>query len=185
MLLRIAGLVGESIVDGPGIRYTVFTQGCPHHCEGCHNPETWSFDGGELIDTGEIYKKITSDPLLDGVTFSGGEPFMQCAALCELADRIRAFTDYRLNIISYTGFTFEELIDKADLTNGYMELLKRLDYLVDGPFILEKRSLELLFRGSSNQRYLDVQASLREGRVVETEPFGDYYCTESSEHSTE
>ena len=171
MLLRIAGRVGESIVDGPGIRYAVFVQGCPHHCEGCHNPETWSFDGGELIDTAKIFDEMTSDPLLDGVTFSGGEPFCQCAALTEMADMIRAFKGFALNIISYTGFTFEELVDKATLENGYMELLKRLDVLVDGKFVLSERTLELPFRGSRNQRYIDVPASLKAGFAVEISPF--------------
>ncbi|MBR1422486.1 MAG: anaerobic ribonucleoside-triphosphate reductase activating protein [Ruminococcus sp.] len=171
MQLRIAGRVGESIVDGPGIRYALFVQGCPHHCEGCHNPETWSFDGGELIDTDTLFEEITSDPLLDGVTYSGGEPFCQCAALAELSDKIRAFKGFPLNIISYTGFTFEELVDKSTIDNGYMELLKRLDILVDGRFVLAQRTLELPFRGSENQRYIDVQASLRSGVAVEVSPF--------------
>ena len=171
MKLRIAGTVNDSIVDGPGIRFTIFTQGCPHHCEGCHNPETWSFEGGELITTDELFEQITRDPLLDGVTYSGGEPFMHCEALVELSDRIRAFKGFPLNIMSYTGFTFEELVDQANMENGYMELLKRLDWLVDGRFVLAKRTLELPFRGSSNQRYIDVQASLKAGYAVETAPF--------------
>ena len=171
MQLRIAGRVGESIVDGPGIRYALFVQGCPHHCEGCHNPETWSFDGGELIDTDTLFEEITSDPLLDGVTYSGGEPFCQCVALAELSDKIRAFKGFPLNIISYTGFTFEELVDKSTIDNGYMELLKRLDILVDGRFVLAQRTLELPFRGSKNQRYIDVQASLGTGVAVEVSPF--------------
>ena len=171
MLLRIAGKAGESIVDGPGIRFTIFTQGCPHHCEGCHNPETWAFDGGELITTDELFEQMTRDPLLDGVTYSGGEPFMQCAALIELSDMIREFKGFPLNIMSYTGFTFEELVDQANMENGYMELLKRLNWLVDGRFVLAKRTLELPFRGSSNQRYIDVQASLKAGYAVETAPF--------------
>ena len=171
MQLRIAGKAGESIVDGPGIRFTIFTQGCPHQCEGCHNHETWSFEGGEFITTDELFEQITRDPLLDGVTYSGGEPFMQCEALVELSDRIRAFKGFPLNIMSYTGFTFEELVDQANMENGYMELLKRLDWLVDGRFVLAKRTLELPFRGSSNQRYIDVQASLKTGCAVETAPF--------------
>ena len=165
MELRIAGVEPESIVDGPGIRFALFVQGCPHHCRGCHNPQTWDFEGGETVTTDEVFAMIKDDPLLDGITFSGGEPFGQCHALIELADRIRK--EYpRFGIMSYTGFTFEELLEKSTPENGYLDLLKRLDGLVDGPFILEKKSLDLKFMGSTNQRYLDVKRSLREGRAV-------------------
>jgi anaerobic ribonucleoside-triphosphate reductase activating protein len=165
MDIRIAGAEPESIVDGPGIRFALFVQGCPHHCEGCHNPQTWDFSGGETVSTDDVFAMIKDDPLLDGVTFSGGEPFCQCRALTELADRIRM--EYpRFGIMSYTGFTFEELLKRNTPENGYIELLKRLDGLVDGPFILEKKSLELGFMGSSNQRYLDVPRSLKEGKAV-------------------
>ena len=165
MELRIAGVEPESIVDGPGIRFALFVQGCPHHCEGCHNPQTWDMKGGELVTTDEVFAMIKDDPLLDGVTFSGGEPFCQCGPLIELADRIRR--EYpRFGIMSYTGFTFEELLEKSTPENGYMELLKRLDGLVDGPFILAKKSLDLKFMGSTNQRYLDVQRSLKAGKAV-------------------
>lgn len=166
MKLKIAGLVSESIVDGPGIRFTVFTQGCPHNCKGCHNPDTHDFNGGRWEDTDNIFEMITKDPLLDGVTFSGGDPFCQCKPLADLADKIHGFKGFPLNIIAYTGYTFEYLIENANEDNSYMELLRRLDYLVDGPFILEKRSLELKFMGSSNQRYIDVQKSLKLNRVV-------------------
>ena len=104
--LRIAGLVNDSIVDGPGIRYTIFVQGCPHHCPGCHNPDTHSFSGGSITDTGELLEKIKQNPLLDGVTFSGGEPFCQAAVLAELGKQIKQLG---LNIVTYTGYTFEEL----------------------------------------------------------------------------
>ncbi|SDA24245.1 anaerobic ribonucleoside-triphosphate reductase activating protein [Ruminococcus sp. YE71] len=165
MEIKIAGLVDDSIVDGPGVRYSVFVQGCPHHCEGCHNPQTWDFEGGTIMTTEEIFKKIIADDMLDGVTFTGGEPFCQCRPLAELADMLRAHKP-EINIMSYTGFEYEYLVEHANEENGFMELLKRLDSLVDGPFVLEKRSLELNFRGSSNQRFLDVPASLREGRAV-------------------
>lgn len=165
MEIKIAGLVDDSIVDGPGVRYSVFVQGCPHHCEGCHNPQTWDFDGGTIMTTEEIFKKIIADDMLDGVTFTGGEPFCQCRPLAELADMLRVHKP-EINIMSYTGFEYEYLVEHANEENGFMELLKRLDSLVDGPFVLEKRSLELNFRGSSNQRFLDVPASLREGRAV-------------------
>lgn len=173
MKLRIAGTVNESIVDGPGFRYTIFTQGCPHRCEGCHNPQTHDFNGGTLVDTEFLFNDIIKDRLLDGVTFSGGEPFCQCKPLAELAKRIRAYDGFitPLNIISYTGYTFKYLIENANDDNGYMELLNELDYLVDGPFVLAERSLELKFMGSKNQRFIDVKKSLKQSKVVEVEPY--------------
>lgn len=166
MNLKIAGTVNDSIVDGPGIRYTIFTQGCPHNCAGCHNPETHDFHGGKNADTSELIEKIRANPLLDGVTFSGGEPFMQAEALADLGNQIKALG---LNIVTYTGFTFEELYKNRE-KNGWEKLLAVTDYLVDGPFILEKKDWEIKFRGSSNQRYIDCQASLAAGRVVEIKP---------------
>lgn len=166
MILRIAGTVNDSIVDGPGIRFTIFTQGCLHNCEGCHNPDTHDPKGGMDIDTEELLEKIKSNPLLDGVTFSGGEPFMQAEILAELGEKIKAMG---LNIVTYTGFTFEELYEKRE-KNGWGKLLKVTDYLVDGPFILAKKDWVIKFRGSSNQRYIDCQASLDSGKAVEIEP---------------
>ena len=146
MLIRIAGTVSESIVDGPGIRYTIFTQGCPHHCEGCHNPETHDFSGGRL----------------KGVTFSGGEPFCQPAPLYDLAKRIKENT--KLDIMAYTGFTFEQLVEKSKTDEDVKNLLSVVDILVDGKFILAQRSLELHFKGSRNQ--IDCKKSLETGNVV-------------------
>ena len=166
MKLRIAGTVNDSIVDGTGIRFTIFTQGCPHHCRGCHNPETHDFNGGKVIDTAELLEKIKGNPLLDGVTFSGGEPFMQADALADLAVEIKKLG---LNIITYTGFTFEELFENRD-KNGWGRLLEMSDYLIDGKFEIDKKDWEIKFRGSSNQRYLDCRKSLAEGRAVEIEP---------------
>ncbi len=166
MILKISGIANDSIVDGPGIRFTVFTQGCPHHCEGCHNPQTHDPDGGEDRDTADLLEKIKANPLLDGVTFSGGEPFMQSEILAYFGREIKSLG---LNIVTYTGFTFEELYCNRD-KNGWGELLKVTDYLVDGPFILEKKDWKIKFRGSSNQRYIDCQASLAAGRAVEVEP---------------
>ncbi|MBQ8582665.1 MAG: anaerobic ribonucleoside-triphosphate reductase activating protein [Ruminococcus sp.] len=165
MELRIAGTANDSIVDGPGIRFTIFTQGCPHHCEGCHNPQTHDFNGGTITDTDELLNRIKSNPLLDGVTFSGGEPFCQAAALAELGSKIKALG---LNIVTYTGYTFEELY--ADRTsNGFGELLSVTDYLIDGPFVLAQKNWEIRFRGSSNQRIIDVTESLKTGTAVTTE----------------
>ena len=166
MKLRIAGTVNDSIVDGPGIRFTIFTQGCPHNCKGCHNPQTHDFDGGELVDTDTLLEKIKSNPLLDGVTFSGGEPFCQAQTLAALGAEVKKLG---MNVITYTGYTFEQLYKDRD-KNGWEELLAVTDYLIDGPFILEQKDWEIKVRGSSNQRYIDCQASLKEGRAVECEP---------------
>lgn len=167
MKIKIAGLISESIVDGPGIRFTIFTQGCPHNCEGCHNPETHDYNGGRWEDTDNIFEMIKKDPILDGVTFSGGDPFCQCKPLAELAQKIHSHKEFKMNVMAYTGYRYEYLVSHANEDNGFMELLKNLDYLVDGPFVLSKRSLELKFMGSSNQRYIDVQKSLEQGKVVE------------------
>ena len=137
MKLRIAGTVNDSIVDGPGIRFTIFTQGCPHNCKGCHNPQTHDFNGGELIDTDALLVKVKENPLLDGVTFSGGEPFCQAEALAFLGKQIKALG---LNIITYTGYTFEHLIDHQN-ENGWGELLKITDFLIDGPFIFQEHRM--------------------------------------------
>ena len=163
MTLRLAGTENDSIVDGPGIRFTIFVQGCPHHCPGCHNPQTHDFSGGTLTDTGELLKKIEENPLLDGVTFSGGEPFCQAPALAELGGQLR---QRGLNIITYTGFTYEKLLADANAENGYRALLEVTDFLVDGRFEQDKKSYELPFKGSTNQRFIDVQKSLESGEAV-------------------
>ncbi|MCR5706966.1 MAG: anaerobic ribonucleoside-triphosphate reductase activating protein [Ruminococcus sp.] len=166
MKLRIAGTVNDSIVDGPGIRFTIFTQGCPHNCKGCHNPQTHDFNGGEVVDTAELLEKAKGNPLLDGVTFSGGEPFCQAEALAELGEQLKTLG---LNIITYTGYTFEHLYEHR-AENCWGRLLGVTDYLIDGPFILEQKDWEIKFRGSSNQRYIDCKASMEQGRAVECEP---------------
>ena len=158
MKIRIAGIVDDSIVDGEGVRLTVFTQGCPHHCHGCHNPQTWNLDGGHEIDTEEIVEKLKENPLLSGITFSGGEPFLQPAPLTELA---QAAHKLGLDVWSYTGFTLEELEKRTDM----QQLLNEVDVLVDGPYVEALRDLTLRFRGSSNQRIIDLK-ELRRGRVV-------------------
>lgn len=162
MKIRIAGLVNDSIVDGPGFRLAVFAQGCPHHCPGCHNPQTHDFSGGHEVDVEEIITKMRKNPLLDGVTLTGGEPFCQPEACAEIARAARAAG---LNVWCYTGYTFEELLCEEDAER--LSLLHTLDVLVDGRFMLEKRTLECRFRGSSNQRLIDVPKSLELGRPVE------------------
>ncbi|MBQ8623455.1 MAG: anaerobic ribonucleoside-triphosphate reductase activating protein [Oscillospiraceae bacterium] len=163
MQIRIAGKTAESIVDGPGIRYTLYVQGCPHHCEGCHNPQTHDFLGGYDADTDEILKDILENPLLDGVTFSGGEPFCHAKALAQLGKKIKSSG---LGIMAYSGYTIEYLISHANQENCYMDLLSVLDYLVDGPFIISLKSYEAKFRGSTNQRIIDVKKTLESKTVV-------------------
>ena len=165
--IRIAGTVNDSIVDGPGLRFTVFTQGCPHHCEGCHNPQTWDFDGGKTVEIAEIVEKMRKNPLLSGVTLSGGEPFMQADACAKIAEAAHGMG---LNVWTYTGHTWEMLTEVAKRPPGWVTLLKETDVLVDGPFVKDQKSLELLYRGSQNQRLIDVKKSLDAGTVVLWEP---------------
>ena len=164
--LRLAGVIRESIVDGPGIRMTVFTQGCPHHCKGCHNEQTWDFSGGYDSSTERILEEAKKDPILRGLTFSGGEPFSQAEALSVLAKEAK---ENGYDIFCYTGYTFEHLLSQFDAHPEYKELLSNCDWLVDGPFILDKRSLMLKFRGSTNQRILDVKKSLEAMSAVDAE----------------
>ncbi len=162
--LRLAGIVNDSITDGPGIRLTVFTQGCPHHCLGCQNPQTWDFSGGQEVSPDEIMAQIKQNPLLSGVTFSGGEPLAQAAALLPLAEQIK---ELGLELAIYTGYTFEQLLQ---LNDKHINLLLALaDTLIDGPFIQAQRNLELNFRGSENQRILRAAASLAARRPIPEE----------------
>lgn len=160
MKIKIAGTTLGSIVDGPGIRLTVYTQGCNHHCKGCHNPETWDINGGSYMDTEDIFNILTKDPLYDGITFSGGDPFEQAEPLAQLAKKIHNET--LLDVIAFTGYLFEDLVKN----NRFINLLKECDYIIDGRFDEDKKSYELLFRGSSNQRFIDVKRSLSSGTVV-------------------
>lgn len=155
MLINIAGIVSDSIVDGSGIRLTVFTQGCKHNCKGCHNPETHSLSKGKSIDTDSILKEVLKNPLLDGVTLSGGEPFLQAGAAGDLAKKVK---EAGLNVWTYTGYTFEELLMQDD--ENILSLLKNTDVLVDGRFDLNNRTLDEPFKGSKNQRILDMKKSL-------------------------
>ena len=161
-MLELSAIVTDSIVDGPGIRATVFSQGCPHHCEGCHNPETWPFGCGTPIEEETVVSIIRENPLCRGVTFSGGEPFAQAEAFCKLAGLLKA---QGYEVASYTGFTFEQLCQG---TAAQRALLETIDVLIDGPYIQAQRTLEAPFRGSRNQRILDVKASLAAGCAVET-----------------
>jgi anaerobic ribonucleoside-triphosphate reductase activating protein len=161
--LRIAGIIEESIVDGPGIRLVVFGQGCPHHCPGCHNPDTHSFEGGNLFPIAKILQMLDSNPLLDGITLSGGEPFSQAAGFAQLA---QAAQEKGLQVMTYTGYTYEELLTSIGEKSDWALLLQHSDLLVDGPFELAKRNLLLRFRGSENQRIINVPESLKQGKVI-------------------
>jgi len=161
--VRIAGIIDESIVDGPGIRMVIFAQGCPHRCKGCHNPETHDFEGGYLMSLEDIAQLPSKNPLLDGVTFSGGEPFSQAKAFSMLGKR---FKDLGLDIMTYTGYTYEFLLEESNETNAWKQLLDVTDILVDGKFEIEKKNLLLPFRGSENQRIIDLNETRRQNKIV-------------------
>ena len=163
-MLNLSGIVTDSIVDGPGIRVTVFCQGCPHHCPGCHNPETWEFGTGTDVPVEAIVDIVRSNPLCRGVTFSGGEPFAQAEGYAKLARLLKA-AGYE--VASYSGYTFEQLTSG---TPAQRDLLSAIDVLIDGPFLQEEKSLELVFRGSRNQRILDVPRSLAAGTPIPKAP---------------
>lgn len=155
--LRVAHLLHDSIVDGPGLRYVVFTQGCPHNCYGCHNPETHDFFGGYEISVEDILTDLMGNPLLQGITISGGEPFVQWKPLVNLAYDARLMG---LTVWLWTGYIFE------DLKSDWMPLVEQLDVIVDGPYMEDKRTLSLPWIGSSNQRVIDVQKTLCSQKVV-------------------
>ena len=161
-MLDLSGIVSDSIVDGPGIRTTIFSQGCPHHCPGCHNPETWEFSCGTPMEEEAIVEIVRSNPLCRGVTFSGGEPFAQAEGFAKLAQLLKA-AGYE--VASYTGYTFEQLLRGAPAQKA---LLANIDILIDGPFLMAEKSLEIPFRGSTNQRILDVPQSLKAGAPIPT-----------------
>lgn len=152
-VLRISGIEPESIVDGPGFRYVIFVQGCPHGCPGCHNPQTHDFSGGREIEMNTILAEIEENPLLSGVTFSGGEPFAQPEALLWLGHKVKTM---RKHLMVYSGYTYEELLDLGTERPAILELLELTDTLVDGPYLEEERDLTLAFRGSRNQRVLQL-----------------------------
>lgn len=161
-VLRVLDILEDTTVDGPGFRTSIYLAGCRHHCPGCHNPESWNESGGEEVSVDELIRVIVNDPFAH-VTLSGGDPLLQAEGCAELARRVKAETDK--TIWCYTGYTWESLMAKNDPV--VMSLLENLDVLVDGPFIQSLRDTSLLFRGSSNQRLIDVQKSLSSGHVVE------------------
>ena len=158
-----ADLQSDSIVDGPGLRTVIWTQGCAHHCKGCQNQQTWDFEGGGLVPISMVLEAIDELECQSGITFSGGDPMFQPEACAEIAKYCK---DKGYNIWTYTGFTFEEILKMAKNNPAYLDFLSNIDVLVDGRFILEERDLSLLFRGSRNQRLIDVQRTLKTGKVT-------------------
>lgn len=161
-MIRVLDIIEDTMVDGPGFRTSIYCAGCGHQCPGCQNPQSWAFGQGREMTTAELLRIIVADPFAN-VTFSGGDPMYQAAGFAELAHAIREQTSK--DIWCFTGFTFESLVHPDQ-----RELLELLDVLVDGPYIQSLRNPDLLFRGSSNQRLIDVQASLYAGRPVLWQP---------------
>lgn len=151
-MLSLCGVEPESIVDGPGFRYVLFAQGCPHLCPGCHNPESHPFSGGQPLDEAALLAELAANPMLAGVTFSGGEPFCQAQDFADLAKKVHALGK---SVVSFTGYTYEALCALHDPAAD--ALLAQTDLLVDGPYIEAERDLTLLFRGSRNQRLLRLE----------------------------
>ena len=158
-----ADLQTDSIVDGPGLRAVLWTQGCGHHCPGCQNPQTWDFNGGGLVPIDMVKEAIRELEYHTGLTISGGDPMFQPKECMEIAKYAKSLG---LNIWVYTGWTFEELLKLSKTNKIYTDFLEVIDVLVDGRFILEQRDLSLLFRGSRNQRLIDVQKTLKNNKIV-------------------
>ena len=165
--LRLAGIMREAIVDGPGLRFAIFCQGCPHDCPGCHNPETHDFNGGTEVSIEKILKAIDENPILKGVTFSGGEPTCQAEGFAALGKAVRA---RGLDITMFSGYTYEQLLARAEKEPALRELLDLTDLLIDGPYLKAERDLTLQFRGSRNQRLIDMKKNRQAGRVVLWDP---------------
>lgn len=154
MTLRVLDIIEETMVDGVGLRTSIYFSGCAHKCDGCHNPQSWDAYAGKEYTIDELLDIIKSDPFAN-VTFSGGDPFFQVGAVTELAMRIKEETDKTLWV--YTGYTIEKIIQ----TRFLARMLPYIDVLVDGPFVKELRNTDLPFRGSENQRIIDVQKYLK------------------------
>jgi anaerobic ribonucleoside-triphosphate reductase activating protein len=160
--MRLSGITPESLVDGPGLRYVIFTQGCPHQCPHCQNPETWDRNTGKEYSARQLIRMLKQQKKTkQGLTFSGGEPFLQAAELAEVALAARQMS---WDIVTYTGFTYEELI--ADNSDGVKALLSASDILIDGKYVHALRDIGLKFRGSSNQRIIDVAETQKKGYIV-------------------
>jgi len=171
--MRLSGITDVSFIDGPGLRYVIFTQGCRHSCPKCHNVDSWDMNSGTEFAVKEIIKKIKKQNktsidkkksgFYQGVTFSGGEPFLQAGELAQIA---AAAHQIGWDVVTYTGYTYEQLIELGDNDNNVKSLLYETDILVDGKYVHEKRAPNLPFRGSSNQRIIDVIKTINEGKVI-------------------
>ena len=163
MKIRLASsIMRDSIVDGEGLRTVIWTQGCPRHCPGCHNPETIPYDGGKEFDVKEVIEALKDSN--EGITFSGGDPFLQAKACSIIA---KALKKQAKSVWCYTGYIYEEILQLKDSKPEFMEFLKYIDVLIDGPFIMKKKSMDCLFRGSTNQRLIDVPKSLKNNKTIE------------------
>ena len=161
--IRLSGIAYESLVNGPGMRRVFFAQGCRHNCKGCFNPDTHDFNGGEDRNMDELIESVLDNPILRGVTFSGGDPWEQADKFAYMAKK---FKENKLSVWSYTGYTFEYILNHKDERNGWNELLNNIDVLVDGRFEEDKMVEGLKFRGSSNQRIIDIKVTLKQGNVI-------------------
>lgn len=161
--IRLSGIAYESLVNGPGMRRVFFAQGCRHKCKGCFNPDTHDFNGGEDRNMDELIEAVLENPMLRGVTFSGGDPWEQADKFAYMA---KIFKEHNLNVWSYTGYTYEYILEHKDERNGWNELLNNIDVLVDGRFEEDMMQEGLKFRGSYNQRIIDVKESLKEGKII-------------------
>ncbi|MGL4850850.1 MAG: anaerobic ribonucleoside-triphosphate reductase activating protein [Clostridium sp.] len=161
--VRLAGIAYESLVNGPGMRRVFFSQGCKHKCDGCFNPDTHSFHDGEELDMDDLIKDVLENPLLKGVTFSGGDPFERAEEFSYMA---KAFKKGNLNVWAFTGYTIEEILEISKERNGFKEFLESIDVLIDGKFVKELSKEGLKFRGSSNQRIIDVKETLNSKKII-------------------
>lgn len=160
--VRLSGIAYESLVNGPGLRRVFFAQGCKHNCKGCFNPETHDFEGGEEFNIDSLIDDVKSNPMLKGITFSGGDPLEQGESFAYMAKR---FKEIGLNIWVFTGYKFEYILENLDKIAGWRELIENIDVLVDGKFEETLKNDNLKFKGSSNQRIIDVKSSLMEKKV--------------------
>lgn len=163
MQIKLASdLMYDSIVDGLGLRIVVWTQGCSHNCFKCHNPQTHDFNKGKYYDIDELVEKIVKYPLKSGVTLSGGDPFFQKEEMLYFVKKLK---ENKINIWAYTGFVYEDLIKDSI----WLETLQNIDVLVDGPFVFEQHDPLLKFKGSKNQRIIDVVQSLKNNQIIEVQ----------------
>ncbi len=161
--VRLAGIAQNSLVNGPGLRKVFFSQGCNHKCKNCFNPTTWSFEDGEIFDCNELIEKVKYESFLDGVTFSGGDPFQQPIPFAYMVKKLH---EAHINIWIYTGYTFDQLLLLANKDENIKIMIENCDVIVDGRFVEELADQQLKFRGSSNQNIIDVPASLKANKII-------------------